>query len=241
MRSIICAENLVVLSPKGTPLTKPLNFHFSAFQHVALVGQSGAGKTSLMNVLLGFLPYQGSLKINGNELNRLDLKQWRRQIAWVGQNPLLLQGTIKENLLLGDIQANDDEIDAALAQAQAKDFTDKLGLDYEIKDGGLGISVGQAQRLAIARALLRKGKLLLLDEPTASLDALSENSVLNTLNQISGRQMTLMITHRIEDLRQCDEILVMREGEIVQQGTFNQLKEQGFFAELLAQRTEDIQ
>ena len=237
----ICAENLVVLSPKGTPLTKPLNFHFSAFQHVALVGQSGAGKTSLMNVLLGFLPYQGSLKINGNELNRLDLKQWRRQIAWVGQNPLLLQGTIKENLLLGDIQANDDEIDAALAQAQAKDFTDKLGLDYEIKDGGLGISVGQAQRLAIARALLRKGKLLLLDEPTASLDALSENSVLNTLNQISGRQMTLMITHRIEDLRQCDEILVMREGEIVQQGTFNQLKEQGFFAELLAQRTEDIQ
>ncbi|MBS6046380.1 MAG: cysteine/glutathione ABC transporter permease/ATP-binding protein CydD [Haemophilus haemolyticus] len=237
----ISAENLVVLSTQGSALTKPLNFQIPANHNVALVGQSGAGKTSLMNVILGFLPYEGSLKINGQELRESNLSDWRKHIAWVGQNPLLLQGTIKENLLLGDIQTSDEKIHHALSQAQATEFTDKLGLDYEIKDGGLGVSVGQAQRLAIARALLRKGSLLLLDEPTASLDAQSENLVLQALNEMSCYQTTLMITHRIEDLKQCDQIFVMQQGEIVQQGIFAELQNEGFFGELLAQRKQDIQ
>ena len=237
----IYAENLVVLSTQGSALTKPLNFQIPANHNVALVGQSGAGKTSLMNVILGFLPYEGSLKINGQELRESNLADWRKHIAWVGQNPLLLQGTIKENLLLGDVQANDEEINQALIRSQAKEFTDKLGLHHEIKDGGLGVSVGQAQRLAIARALLRKGDLLLLDEPTASLDAQSENLVLQALNEASQHQTTLMITHRIEDLKQCDQIFVMQRGEIVQQGKFTELQYEGFFAELLAQRQQDIQ
>ena len=237
----ISVENLVVLSTQGSALTKPLNFQIPANHNVALVGQSGAGKTSLMNVILGFLPYEGSLKINGQELRESNLADWRKHIAWVGQNPLLLQGTIKENLLLGDIQANDEEINQALMRSQAKEFTDKLGLHHEIKDGGLGVSVGQAQRIAIARALLRKGDLLLLDEPTASLDAQSENLVLQALNEASQHQTTLMITHRIEDLKQCDQIFVMQRGEIVQQGKFAELQHEGFFAELLAQRQQDIQ
>lgn len=237
----ISAENLVVLSTQGSALTKPLKFQIPANHNVALVGQSGAGKTSLINAILGFLPYEGSLKINGQELRESNLADWRKHIAWVGQNPLLLQGTIKENLLLGDIQANDEEINQALMRSQAKEFTDKLGLHHEIKDGGLGISVGQAQRLAIARALLRKGDLLLLDEPTASLDAQSENLVLHALNEASQHQTTLMITHRIEDLKQCDQIFVMQRGEIVQQGKFAELQHEGFFAELLAQRQQDIQ
>ncbi len=237
----ISAENLVVLSTQGSALTKPLNFQIPANHNVALVGQSGAGKTSLINAILGFLPYEGSLKINGQELRESNLADWRKHIAWVGQNPLLLQGTIKENLLLGNIQANDEEINQALMRSQAKEFTDKLGLHHEIKDGGLGISVGQAQRLAIARALLRKGDLLLLDEPTASLDAQSENLVLHALNEASQHQTTLMITHRIEDLKQCDQIFVMQRGEIVQQGKFAELQHEGFFAELLAQRQQDIQ
>ena len=237
----ISAENLVVLSTQGSALTKPLNFQIPANHNVALVGQSGAGKTSLMNVILGFLPYEGSLKINGQELRESNLADWRKHIAWVGQNPLLLQGTIKENLLLGDVQANDEEINQALMRSQAKEFTDKLGLHHEIKDGGLGVSVGQAQRLAIARALLRKGDLLLLDEPTASLDAQSENLVLHALNEASQHQTTLMITHRIEDLKQCDQIFVMQRGEIVQQGKFAELQHEGFFAELLTQRQQDIQ
>lgn len=237
----ISAENLVVLSTQGSALTQPLNFQIPANHNVALVGQSGAGKTSLINAILGFLPYKGSLKINGQELRESNLADWRKHIAWVGQNPLLLQGTIKENLLLGNIQANDEEINQTLMHSQAKEFTDKLGLHHEIKDGGLGISVGQAQRLAIARALLRKGDLLLLDEPTASLDAQSENLVLQALNEASQHQTTLMITHRIEDLKQCDQIFVMQRGEIVQQGKFAELQHEGFFAELLAQRQQDIQ
>ena len=237
----ISAENLVVLSTQGSVLTQPLNFQIPANHNVALVGQSGAGKTSLINAILGFLPYKGSLKINGQELRESNLADWRKHIAWVGQNPLLLQGTIKENLLLGDVQANDEEINQALIRSQAKEFTDKLGLHHEIKDGGLGVSVGQAQRLAIARALLRKGDLLLLDEPTASLDAQSENLVLHALNEASQNQTTLMITHRIEDLKQCDQIFVMQRGEIVQQGKFAELQHEGFFAELLAQRQQDIQ
>ena len=237
----ISAENLVVLSTQGSALTKPLNFQIPANHNVALVGQSGAGKTSLMNVILGFLPYEGSLKINGQELRETNLADWRKHIAWVGQNPLLLQSTIEENLLLGDIQANNEEINQALIRSQAKEFTDKLGLHHEIKDGGLGVSVGQAQRLAIARALLRKGDLLLLDEPTASLDAQSENLVLQALNEASQHQTTLMITHRIEDLKQCDQIFVMQQGEIVQQGIFAELQNEGFFGELLAQRKQDIQ
>ncbi|MCW9698017.1 heme ABC transporter permease/ATP-binding protein CydD [Avibacterium sp. 20-129] len=236
----IHAQDLVVLSPQGKPLTQALNFHLPAQSHTALVGQSGAGKTSLINALLGFLDYQGSLKINGIELNQINKTQWRNRIAWVGQNPLLLQGTIRENLLLGDIKASDEEIQHALAQAQASVFTDKLGLDAVIKEGGIGLSVGQAQRLAIARALLRHRRLLLLDEPTASLDAQSENLVLSALQKISREQTTLMITHRIEDLKQCDHILVMQKGQIIQQGRFEQLQNEGFFAELLTQRKEDI-
>lgn len=236
----ISAKNVVVLSPQGKPLAEALNFHIPAHSHVAVVGQSGAGKTSLVNTILGFLPYQGSLTINGQELRELDLMQWRKHIAWVGQNPLLLQGSIKENLLLGDIQATEQEIDQALSLAQAKEFTDRLGLEAEIKEGGIGVSVGQAQRLAVARALLRKGNLLLLDEPTASLDAQSENLVLQALQTISQQQTTLMITHRIEDLKQCDNILVMQQGQIIQQGHFEQLQHEGFFAELLAQRQQDI-
>lgn len=236
----IVAENLVILSPQGKPLSQTLNFHLPANSYTALVGQSGAGKTSLINTLLGFLNYEGSLKINGMELNQLNKVKWRNAIAWVGQNPLLLQGTIRENLLLGGINATNEAIQHALQQAQASIFTDKIGLDAEIKEGGIGISVGQAQRLAIARALLRNRHLLLLDEPTASLDAQSENLVLSALHSISRQQTTLMITHRIEDLKQCDCIFVMQDGQIVQQGRFEQLEHQGFFAELLAQRKQDI-
>lgn len=236
----IIVEDLIILSPQGEKLTRPLNFSLPAKSHTALVGQSGAGKTSIINVLLGFLPYQGKLTINGIELRCINLEQWRKCIAWVGQNPLLLQGTIKENLLLGNIGVDDTEIDQALQAAQAKEFTKKLGLNALIKEGGIGLSVGQAQRLAIARALLRKGQLLLLDEPTASLDAQSENQVLQVLSKLSSLQTTLMITHRIEDLKRCDNILVMQQGQIIQQGKFDELKDKGFFADLLAQRKQDI-
>ena len=233
------AKQLEVLSPSGQTLTKPLNFQINAKEQVALVGPSGAGKTSLMNVLLGFLPYRGQLLINGVELKSLDLTAWRQQVSWVGQNPFLLQGTIRDNLRLADQTASDEQLRTALHQAYVAELADDL--DKSLQDGGFGVSVGQAQRLAIARALLKKETpLLLLDEPTASLDARSESQVLASLHQLSCQKTTLMITHRIEDLQQADNILVMQSGQIIQQGKFTALANTGYFAELLAQRRSAI-
>lgn len=230
---VIQAKECVILSPQGKPLTEPLNFDISAHQHIALVGQSGAGKTSLMNMLLGFLAYQGSVKINGVELRELNMADWRGKLAWVGQNPQLMKGTLRENILLGNAKATEPEIEMALQRSKADEFVYRLGLDSEVHDSNLGISGGQAQRIAITRALLRPYQLLLLDEPTASLDLQSEQQVLQALHNLNREQATLMITHRIEDLKQCDEIWVMKQGQIIQQGNFETLENQGFFAELL--------
>lgn len=230
---VIQAENCIVLSPQGNPLTQPLNFQLNAAQKIALVGQSGAGKSSLMNMLLGFLPYQGSVTINGIELRDLQMEQWRSQLAWVGQNPQLINGTLRENLLLGNPEATSEQIQQALSLSKADEFVGRIGLDSQVQDGNAGLSGGQAQRIAIARALLRPYQLLLLDEPTASLDMQSEQQVLQALHNLSREKTTLMITHRVEDLKQSDQIWVMKQGQIIQKGNFNQLEQQGFFAELL--------
>lgn len=245
----IRAENLIIFAPNGTALTSPLNFYLPPNSLTAIVGHSGAGKTSLLNALLGFLPYAGSLQINGCELKDLNLTQYHQNLAWVGQNPILLQGSIRENLLLGCSKATTEgEIWQALHLANADEFVSQIGLDKILQEFGGGVSVGQAQRIAIARALLKnngKRSLLLLDEPTASLDANTEQQILSTLNQMQHSQTTIMITHRIEDLHHCDQILVMKAGkgggEIVQVGNFAELKATGYFAQLLRARTEDLQ
>ncbi|WP_199061844.1 cysteine/glutathione ABC transporter permease/ATP-binding protein CydD [Serratia sp. ASV30] len=237
------AQQLEILSPNGVVLAGPLDFTLPANQRIALVGLSGAGKSSLLNLLLGFLPYRGSLLINGIELRELAAVNWRQQLGWVGQNPHLPAQTLRDNILLGHPQASETQLQQAVEQAYVSEFLPHLpkGLATDLGDGAARLSVGQAQRVAVARALLSPRRLLLLDEPAASLDAHSERLVMQALNAASHQQTTLLVTHQLEDTEDYDQIWVMDSGKIVQQGNYATLSTQpGLFAKLIAHRSGEL-
>jgi ATP-binding cassette subfamily C protein CydD len=223
----IQAIGVEVFSLDGQRLVGPISFTLPAGEHWAIVGPSGAGKTSLLNALLGFLPYQGSLLINGHELSHLNVAQWRQHLAWLGQDPQLFHGTVRENVALANPQLNDEQIMALLEQANISEFVlqHPLGLDLIISDQSAGVSVGQAQRFALARALAQPAKLFLLDEPTASLDAQSEQSVMATLQRAMQSTTGLTVTHKLDDLHTMNCVLVMDKGRVVQQGHVNDLQQ----------------
>ncbi|MCY9863693.1 cysteine/glutathione ABC transporter permease/ATP-binding protein CydD [Vibrio coralliirubri] len=228
------AQDLKVLSPEGVQLVGPISFALNTRKSTALVGPSGAGKTSLINAILGFMPYEGSLKINGIELRDLDLASWRKTISWVGQNPLLLHGTIRDNVTLGKHDITDQVVENALEQSFANEFVNEHGLDYMISDRSGGLSVGQSQRLALARAMIQDGQFWLLDEPTASLDTRSEQLVMKGINSNIESRTALLVTHQLAPLKSVDNILVMRDGGLVEQGHYSQLSTAGgLFEEML--------
>ncbi|PMM34580.1 thiol reductant ABC exporter subunit CydD [Vibrio splendidus] len=228
------ATDLKVLSPEGVQLVGPISFALNTRQSTALVGPSGAGKTSLINAILGFMPYEGSLKINGIELRDLDLASWRKTISWVGQNPLLLHGSIRDNVTLGKHDIADQVVENALEQSFASEFVNEHGLDYMISDRSGGLSVGQSQRLALARAIIQDGQFWLLDEPTASLDTRSEQLVMKGINSNIESRTALLVTHQLAPLKSVDNILVMRDGGLVEQGHYSQLSTAGgLFEEML--------
>ncbi|WP_210470245.1 heme ABC transporter permease/ATP-binding protein CydD [Vibrio crassostreae] len=228
------AQDLKVLSPEGVQLVGPISFALNTRQSTALVGPSGAGKTSLINAILGFMPYEGSLKINGVELRDLDLASWRKTISWVGQNPLLLHGSIRDNVTLGKQDITDQTVQNALEQSFANEFVSEHGLDYMISDRSGGLSVGQSQRLALARAMIQDGQFWLLDEPTASLDTRSEQLVMKGINSNIESRTALLVTHQLAPLQSVDNILVMCDGGLVEQGHYSQLSTAGgLFEEML--------
>ncbi|MCK6261848.1 cysteine/glutathione ABC transporter permease/ATP-binding protein CydD [Vibrio sp. ZSDE26] len=231
----ISANNLKILSPDGKELVGPISFTISSQTSTALVGPSGAGKTTLVNAILGFMPYQGSLTINGIELNQIDHESWRQCISWVGQNPLLLHGTIRDNVTLGNESVSESKITQVLKDSYAAEFVNEHGLDYQVSDRSGGLSVGQAQRIALARAMLQQGKFWLLDEPTASLDARSERLVSQGLESQTHNRTTLMVTHQLEPLKNMDQILVMKDGLIAESGRYDELENNdGLFQSMLA-------
>lgn len=237
------AQDLEILSPEGHLLAGPLTFTLAAGSRVVLVGQSGAGKSSLLHVLSGFLPYRGSVSVNGIELSQLAPAEWRKQLSWVGQNPQLPAATLRENVLLGAPEADDARLQAALDKASVSEFLPLLpaGVDTVIGDDAARLSVGQAQRVALARALINPCRLMLLDEPAASLDAHSEQRVMAALAEASTQQTSLMVTHQLDYISDWDEVWLMRDGKIIQQGNYAQLAAQdGPFAALLAHRLEEI-
>jgi len=239
----LTAEELIVKSPEGAVLAGPLTFTLSSKARVVVVGRSGSGKSSLINALLGFLPYEGSLRVNGIELSAIDPDSWRNAISWVGQNPQLPAATLRENVLLSRPDASEAALQAALDKAWVSEFLPLLpeGLETQPGDQAVRLSVGQAQRVAVARALLSSCQLLLLDEPSASLDAHSEQRVMQALTAASHQQTTLMVTHQLENLAEWDAVWVMQEGRIVEQGSYDELAAAGgVFAALLAHRQEEI-
>jgi ATP-binding cassette subfamily B protein len=193
------------------------------------VGRSGSGKTTISKLLLGlYPPVQGKITIDGYDINRISLKSLRQQTGVVNQDTFLFGGTILENLTIGHPNASQEVIEEAARLAGAADFIEELPLKYnsQVGEGGGLLSGGQRQRLAIARALLGKPSLLVLDEATSSLDAESERIIQNNLNTILKNQTTLVIAHRLSTVRKADLILVMDRGVLVESGTHDELMAQ---------------
>jgi ATP-binding cassette subfamily B (MDR/TAP) protein 1 len=209
-----------------TKVLRKLNMEINPGQKVALVGPSGSGKSTIIQLLERFYdPIKGSIMIDGVDLKSLDLKYYRRNLGLVSQEPILFAGTIFENILFGNPQASQEEVESAAKMANAYDFimNQPDGFSTLVGEKGTQLSGGQKQRIAIARAILKNPKILLLDEATSALDTESERLVQSALDNLMQDRTTIIIAHRLSTVRNADVICVMMDGKIVEQGTHDQL------------------
>lgn len=196
---------------------REVDLELPAGSMTALAGGSGAGKSTLARLLVGMSrPDSGLITVNGIDLADLSAAGWRARLAWVPQKPFFFSATLRENLLLGCPAATDEELAAALADAAASDFVARLplGLDTALGDRGAGLSGGEQRRLALARAFLRRATLVVLDEPTAGLDAANERLVGEAVRRLAVGRTVLVISHREETLRQVERVAVMDDGRM---------------------------
>ncbi len=208
------------------PVLKNINFHVNAGETIALVGESGVGKSTLIDLLSGFhFPQEGSITVEGVDTKEINLNMLRREVAVVSQEISLFNDTIKNNIAYGSFDKNDDEIKEAARKAHCVDFIEKFPLQWDqlVGEKGLKLSVGQKQRVAIARAILKDPAILILDEPTSALDAGSEKIITESLEVLMQQKTTFIVAHRLSTVRRADTILVFKNGEIVEQGKHNEL------------------
>ena len=208
------------------PVLKNVNISIESGKKVAIVGQSGAGKSTIMQLLLQFHKLDGgSISIDGKNIYDYDLHSYRNNFAIVPQEVILFGGTIRENILYGKPDASDAEIIEAAKQANTWDFISSFpeGLETVVGERGIKLSGGQRQRIAIARAILRNPSILLLDEATSSLDAESEKVVQDALNNLMRNRTSIIIAHRLATIREVDCIYVLEGGHIVEKGTHEEL------------------
>lgn len=201
---------------QSQPLLNQLNLIVAPGEVVALIGPSGVGKSTLLNLLAGFeKPSAGSIRVAGKPLSAIQRTSWMDKVAFVSQHTTLFPGSIKDNLLLANPQASDEAIIQACQLASAMEFIERLpeGLETQIGEAGSNFSGGQIQRLSLARAFLKNAPVLLLDEPTASLDQSSEAQILSSLKTLCRGRTTLLLTHRPLTMQLADRIYEMREGQ----------------------------
>ncbi|MBN9202436.1 MAG: ABC transporter [Microbacterium sp. SCN 70-18] len=203
-----------------------VSLSIAAGETVAFVGSSGSGKSTMLNLVLGFVrPTSGRILLDGADMQELDLRTARRHVSVVPQESVLFEGTIRENIAYGRDDVEDDRIRAALVDANAAEFVDRLpdGWNTVVGERGARLSGGQRQRLAIARALVRDPRILLLDEATSALDPESEELVKSALTRLMRGRTTLVVAHRLSTIRQADRIIVLEHGEIVEEGAHDDL------------------
>jgi ATP-binding cassette, subfamily B, bacterial len=199
-----------------------ISFTADPGQTVAIVGLTGAGKTTLVSLIARFYdPVSGTIRIDGRDMRAYTVRSLREQVAMVLQDPLLLSGSVADNIRYGRLDANDEEIVEAAKAAYAHDFIMRMPRGYatQLGDEGTQLSGGERQRVSIARALLRDAPILILDEPTSSLDARAEAHVLDALKRLMHHRTTFVIAHRLSTVRHADKIVVLDEGQIAGVGT----------------------
>ncbi len=215
----------------------------NAGEKVAFVGSSGAGKSTVSGLLLGlYAPGTGTIRIDGVPLHDLDVRWMRRQAALVMQESLLLSGTISDNIRFAEDDASEEDVLRAARLAHATEFIERLpeGFKTVIGERGVMLSGGQRQRISIARAILRDPAILILDEPTSALDYESERLIQDALDELVKGRTVITIAHRLSTIRNSDRIVVMHEGKVVEQGTFDDLiSRQGHFHRMLASQSPD--
>lgn len=233
-------ENVSFAYEPGRTALDDISFEIPQQQRVALVGPTGAGKSTVVHLLLGFVqPNQGRVQVNDQVLGELDPDEWLRHVAWVPQSPRIFHGTVRDNIALGLRGAAQRDIERAARNAQAAGFIDALPDGYEtvLGERGAGLSGGQARRIAIARAFLKNAPLILLDEPTASLDAENEQLLTRGLADLAVGRTVVTIAHRLATVQDADRILVLERGRLVESGTYQELVARGGLFAQLASRT----
>ena len=221
----------VSFSYKGRQGTlRNVSFSCEGGQRVAIVGPTGAGKTTLMNILVRFYdPAEGTVRIDGHDARDLTLDCLREQLSLVMQTPLLFSGSIADNIRYGKLDATMDDIVSASREANCHDFITSLpgGYETELGEGGAQLSGGERQRIAVARAFIRAAPILILDEPTSAIDSKTEAVILDALENLMEGPTSFMIAHRLSTVRNADLILVLNHGEVVEQGTHDELLAKG--------------
>jgi ATP-binding cassette subfamily B protein len=212
-----------------------ISFDVKTGQTIAFVGPSGSGKSTLMKLLVGlYRPLEGKILYNGMDETSINFEDLRNQIGFVTQDTQLFAGTIRENLIFVNPSATEEDLTEVLRKASCMGLLSRAekGLDTMIGEGGLKLSGGEKQRISIARALLRKPKLLIFDEATSALDSLTEEEITGTIRDVSSQQnqITILIAHRLSTIMHADRIYVLEKGHVIETGTHSELlSEKGLY------------